>query len=122
MAKLWRDNRERWNLEIGQSTGSQIVGPMSLATFGYRWKHRLTVVLSGATLGADVASVQVQAALPHDEEDDPVWYSASAAVAIQTGSNTALVFDDLVVGTQVRLLVVFARASQSPVIVEVVQS
>ena len=82
---------ERLDLAVGQAAGARIAGPVRTRVDPARRRCRLTVVVSGQKLGAEISSVQVEAALLADA-GEAVWYPVGAAVPVKT-----------VVGLQVRV-------------------
>ena len=121
MGQLQHDGHERRTLESGQPAAALSVGPFPIRVYEFRRKNRITVVLHGATLAADVGSVLVEATLARDEGDEPIWYPLETK-AIPDAATVALLIDSVVVGSAVRLSITFARVSLSDVVVEVAQS
>ena len=118
---LERNGRERRILAAGQAAGVQVVGPIRISVYEFRRKNRISCVLQGESLAADVGTVQLEAKLYHEPGDDPIWYPLDTA-AIPAAAVVALIFDALVVGPAVRLSITFARVSVSDVVVELAQS
>ena len=75
--------------------------------------------MSGATLGDEISSVQLEASLVTGE--DEVWYPVAASVEV-IGETVAVAHDADVVGVQVRLRVRVSTRTSSVIAVEIAQT
>ena len=112
---------ERLDLAVGQAAGARIARPVRTRVDPARRRCRLTVVVSGQKLGAEISSVQVEAALLADA-GEAVWYPVGAAVPVPTGETVAVAHDGDVVGLQVRVKATVSTRTTAPVAVEIAQT
>lgn len=111
---------ERLELAGGAAVGTHVVGPWRTRVDTVHRRCRLTVVVSGARLGDEIASVQLEAALL--SADGVVWYPVAAAVPVAAGDTVAVAHDADVVGVQVRLKAAVSTRTSSPITVEIAQT
>ena len=111
---------ERLELEAGAAVGTHVVGPWRNRVDTVRRRCRLTVIVSSATLGDEISSVQVEASLLSGA--DAVWYPVSASVHAMAGETVVRALDGDVVGVQARMLVRLSTRTSSVIAVEIAQT
>ena len=106
-------------LEAGTAAGVQHVGPIGLRVDTLRRRCRLTVVVSGGALAANVTDVGLEACLTRD---GATWYPVADAVTVPAGATVVKVHDGDVVGLRVRIAIRTKRRTTAAVHVELAQA